>query len=61
MADQKSDIELDWVKVREDLDREFLGETIFEKAKRKTQENPLVPIGKITSSSVKISFLTIYS
>ncbi|XP_050463002.1 HIG1 domain family member 2A, mitochondrial [Cataglyphis hispanica] len=51
MADQKSDIELDWVKVREDLHREFLGETIFEKAKRKTRENPLVPIGCLATTA----------
>lgn len=58
MADQKPDIELDWVKIREDLDSEFLGETVFDKAKRKTRENPLVPIGKITSNNVKISSLS---
>lgn len=46
MADQKADVELDWVKIREDLDRDYqIGETIYEKAKRKTRENPLVPIG----------------
>ncbi|XP_072766932.1 HIG1 domain family member 2A, mitochondrial [Anoplolepis gracilipes] len=45
MNDQKPDVELDWVKIREDLDSDFTTETIFDKAKRKTQENPLVPIG----------------
>lgn len=40
--------ELDWVKVREDLDSSYRIETIWQKAKRKTQENPLVPIGKLT-------------
>ncbi|XP_070153558.1 HIG1 domain family member 2A, mitochondrial [Polyergus mexicanus] len=51
MADQKSDIELDWVKVRENLDSEFLSETIFDKAKRKTRENPLVPIGCLATTA----------
>jgi len=55
MADQKADTELDWVKIREDLNSDFVVETIFDKAKRKTRENPLVPIGKVTSNSVKIS------
>lgn len=55
MAGQKPDVELDWVKVREDLDNDFMGETIFEKAKRKTRENPLVPLGKVTSNGAKIS------
>jgi len=41
----KPDDELDWVKVREDLENNYLTETIFQKAKRKTRENPLVPIG----------------
>ncbi|GAB1866936.1 HIG1 domain family member 2A [Camponotus japonicus] len=45
MADQKADTELDWVKIREDLNSDFVVETIFDKAKRKTRENPLVPIG----------------
>lgn len=51
MADQKPDIELDWVKIREDLDSEFLGETVFDKAKRKTRENPLVPIGCLATTA----------
>lgn len=55
MIDQKPDIELDWMKIREDLNSDFVVETIFEKAKRKIRENPLVPIGKVTSSSAKIS------
>lgn len=61
MADQKPDTELDWVKIREDLNSDFVVETIFDKAKRKTRENPLVPIGKVTSSSVKISMHFIFS
>lgn len=44
----KSD-ELDWVKIREDLDQDYLPQTIYEKAVRKTRENPFVPIGKPTS------------
>jgi len=44
----KPDDELDWVKVREDLENTYLTETIFQKAKRKTRENPLVPLGKLT-------------
>jgi len=44
----KPDDELDWVKVREDLENNYLTETIFQKAKRKTRENPLVPLGKLT-------------
>ena len=48
MADLKPDDELDWVKIREDLDSTYITETFFQKAKRKTQENPLVPIGKLT-------------
>lgn len=47
MANVKN-IELDWVKIREDLDSTYVTETILEKAKRKTRENPLVPIGKLT-------------
>ncbi|EFN69763.1 HIG1 domain family member 2A [Camponotus floridanus] len=45
MADQKPDTELDWVKIREEFNSDFVVETIFDKAKRKTRENPLVPIG----------------
>ncbi|XP_018305671.1 respiratory supercomplex factor 1, mitochondrial [Mycetomoellerius zeteki] len=45
MADSKPDDELDWVKIREDLDDNYITETFFQKAKRKTRENPLVPIG----------------
>lgn len=48
MAGLKPDDELDWVKVKEDLDKSYVTETILQKAKRKTQENPLVPIGKLT-------------
>jgi len=48
MDTMKPDDELDWVKVREDLDNNYLTETIFQKAKRKTRENPLVPLGKLT-------------
>lgn len=48
MAGMKPDDELDWVKVREDLDSGYLTETILQKAKRKTRENPLVPLGKLT-------------
>lgn len=48
MADIRPDDELDWVKVRDDLDSGYLTETILQKAKRKTLENPLVPIGKLT-------------
>ncbi|KYQ53971.1 hypothetical protein ALC60_07126 [Trachymyrmex zeteki] len=44
MADSKPDDELDWVKIREDLDDNYITETFFQKAKRKTRENPLVPI-----------------
>ena len=51
MAGQKPDVELDWVKVREDLDNDFMGETIFEKAKRKTRENPLVPLGALATTA----------
>lgn len=40
--------ELDWVNIREDLDSDYRVETVFQKAKRKTLENPLVPIGKLT-------------
>lgn len=55
MADKKFD-ELDWVKIREELGSDYVSETIFEKAKRKTRENPLVPLGKLTSNiyNVKI-------
>jgi hypothetical protein len=47
MSDQNFD-ELDWVKIRENSTYE--PETILHKAKRKLRENPLVPIGKITST-----------
>jgi len=40
--------ELDWVKIRENST--YAPETIFDKGKRKLGENPLVPIGKITST-----------
>lgn len=49
MASDIKTEELDWVKVREDLDRNYVTETIYERAKRKVRENPLVPIGKLTS------------
>ncbi|KYN40018.1 HIG1 domain family member 2A [Trachymyrmex septentrionalis] len=45
MGDLKPDDELDWVEIREDLNRSYVTETFFQKAKRKTLENPLVPIG----------------
>lgn len=48
MAGVKPNDELDWVKIREDLDSGYLTETIWQKAKRKTLENPFVPIGKLT-------------
>lgn len=44
----KSD-ELDWVKIREDIGGDYAVETTYEKIIRKTRENPLVPIGKVTS------------
>lgn len=53
MIDSKSD-ELDWIKVREDLDENFIAETIYAKAKRKIRENPFVPIGKLTSNNYDI-------
>ncbi|XP_071566835.1 HIG1 domain family member 2A, mitochondrial [Temnothorax nylanderi] len=43
--------ELDWVKVREDLDSSYVTETIWQKAKRKTKENPLVPIGALATTA----------
>jgi len=39
--------ELDWVTIRENS---YVPETILDKAKRKSRENPLVPIGKVTST-----------
>lgn len=50
MSGQKPE-ELDWVKIREDLDSDFIGETIFEKAKRKTRDNPLVPLGVLATTA----------
>ncbi|KAL0134675.1 hypothetical protein PUN28_001456 [Cardiocondyla obscurior] len=46
----KLDDDLDWVKVREDLDGSYLTETIWQKATRKTKENPLVPIGALATT-----------
>lgn len=39
---------LDWVEVREELNKDYATETVLEKGKRKVKENPLVPIGKLT-------------
>ncbi|KYM97573.1 HIG1 domain family member 2A [Cyphomyrmex costatus] len=49
MADSKPNDELDWVKIREDLDSDYITETFLEKAKRKTRENPLVPLGTLAT------------
>lgn len=49
MAKNNNLDELDWVKVREDLESNFVTETIYEKGLRKIRANPLVPIGKLTS------------
>lgn len=47
VVDEKLE-ELDWVKVRQELDEIYVVESLYAKAKRKIQENPLVPIGKLT-------------
>ncbi|XP_011699044.1 PREDICTED: HIG1 domain family member 2A, mitochondrial [Wasmannia auropunctata] len=53
--------DLDWVKVREDLDSSYITETIFQKAKRKTQENPLVPLGTLaTTAALTVGLISFY-
>ncbi|XP_012235311.1 HIG1 domain family member 2A, mitochondrial [Linepithema humile] len=60
MADKKLD-ELDWVKIREELDVDYVSETIFEKAKRKTRENPLVPLGSLlTVTALTVGLISFY-
>ncbi|XP_020288452.1 HIG1 domain family member 2A, mitochondrial [Pseudomyrmex gracilis] len=60
MANVK-DVDLDWVKIREDLDSTYLTETILEKAKRKTRENPLVPIGSLaTATALTVGLINFY-
>ncbi|KAG5309224.1 HIG2A protein, partial [Pseudoatta argentina] len=61
MADLNPDDELDWVKIREDLDSAYITETFFQKAIRKTQENPLVPIGAFaTVTALSIGLFNFY-
>lgn len=60
MADKKFN-ELDWVKIREELDGDYISETIFEKAKRKTRENPLVPIGKLTFNMYNVKMNSVHA
>ncbi|XP_012535908.1 HIG1 domain family member 2A, mitochondrial [Monomorium pharaonis] len=53
--------ELDWVRVREDLDKGYVNETIWQKAKRKTQENPLVPLGALaTTAALTVGLISFY-
>lgn len=37
--------QLEWIKLSEDLDKMLKTETMLEKMKRKTKENPFVPFG----------------
>ncbi|KYN15689.1 PREDICTED: HIG1 domain family member 2A, mitochondrial [Trachymyrmex cornetzi] len=64
MADLKPDDELDWVKIHEDLDSTYTTEsteTFLQKAKRKTLENPLVPIGAFaTITALSIGIFNFY-
>ncbi|XP_011166197.1 HIG1 domain family member 2A, mitochondrial [Solenopsis invicta] len=61
MAGLKPDDELDWVKIRDDLDSSYMNETIWQKAKRKTQENPLVPIGALaTVVALSVGLVSFY-
>lgn len=47
--------ELDWIKLREDMDAVgYVPETFGEKTKRKFGENPLIPIGCLLTASALI-------
>ncbi|XP_011876428.1 PREDICTED: HIG1 domain family member 2A, mitochondrial [Vollenhovia emeryi] len=62
MAGTKPDDELDWVKIREDLDNIYVNETILQRAKRKSMENPLVPIGTLaTTAALTIGLVNLYT
>ncbi|XP_014475244.1 PREDICTED: HIG1 domain family member 2A, mitochondrial [Dinoponera quadriceps] len=50
MANDNKLDELDWIHIREELDGDYKTETIYEKAVRKTRENPLVPIGTFATT-----------
>ena len=50
MADKPTG--LDWVKLREDMDRLTPRESGWQKLVRKLKENPLVPFGKYINISV---------
>ncbi|EZA57061.1 hypothetical protein DMN91_007075 [Ooceraea biroi] len=50
MSNAKVD-ELDWLQVREELDSAYVQETILERTKRKSRENPFVPIGCIGTAA----------
>ncbi|KAL6263842.1 hypothetical protein P5V15_003924 [Pogonomyrmex californicus] len=53
--------ELDWVTVRDELDSSYAPETILQKAKRKTQENPFVPIGALaTTVALSVGLISFY-
>ncbi|KYM79276.1 PREDICTED: HIG1 domain family member 2A, mitochondrial [Atta cephalotes] len=61
MADLKPNDELDWVKIHEDLNNTYITETFFQKAIRKTRENPLVPIGTLaTITALSIGLISFY-
>ncbi|XP_032688921.1 HIG1 domain family member 2A, mitochondrial [Odontomachus brunneus] len=61
MADDIKAKELDWVKVREELDSIYVTETIYDKALRKMRENPLVPIGAFaTTVALSVGLFSFY-
>ena len=49
--------DLDWVKLREDMDALQPVETMFEKAKRKFQTSPFIPIGKYNFKDIAKIFI----
>ncbi|EFN81635.1 HIG1 domain family member 2A, mitochondrial [Harpegnathos saltator] len=61
MADKDKLDELDWVKIRENIDKDYLPETVYNKASRKIRENPLVPIGAIaTTVALSVGLFNFY-
>lgn len=46
MANKPEILELDWIQLHKEFEAMHKTETMLEKMKRKTIENPFVPVGK---------------
>lgn len=56
METKEEEIEFDWVKLHEDMEKVMTTETGIQRFVRKSQENPLVPIGRYKYEQPRVSY-----